>query len=88
MEDLGPRILNIQSQIQSLALLRVISEYDSVQGKMMGTLKTLTVTVIKKKRTSRRGKRQKKGDMEKGRILEKSDSIGSDLISITRAKVE
>lgn len=44
--------------------------------------KTLTVTVIKKKRTSRRGKRQKKGDMEKGRILEKSDSIGSDLISI------
>ena len=55
---------------------------------MMGTVKTLTVTVTKKKRTSRRGKRQKKGDMEKGRILEKSDSIGSDFISITRVKVE
>ena len=54
----------------------------------MGTLKPLTVTVIKKKGTSGRGKRQKKGDMEKGRILEKSDSIGSDFISITRAKVE
>lgn len=53
-----------------------ISEYFSVQGKMMMvTMRTTMVAMTKKKSRNRRGKGQKRRDLEKSMSVEKNGNV-------------